>query len=192
MSVNPIAKFKLALAEAESAGIELANAFSVATVDSEGRPSNRMVLLKDVDEHGFVFYTNLESAKAVDLEANPNAALCFWWNPLQQQIRVRGTVTVVDDAEADEYFATRPRGSQIGAWASKQSATLASRADLDNAAEEITAKYDGKDVPRPPFWSGYRLKPTHIEFWYGRQDRLHDRHLYTFADGTWQETRLSP
>lgn len=193
MGVDPIQKFREALAQAEGQGIDLANAFCLSTVNKDGHPTNRVMLLKDVNENGFVFYTNFGSAKSDNLASTPVAAMCFWWNPLQLQVRVRGPVAVVDDTEADAYFATRPRGSQIGAWASKQSAVLSSRAELEAATEEIGRKYEGEDVPRPPHWSGYVLTPIDIEFWYGREDRLHDRHLYTRRDdGGWDMSLLNP
>ena len=193
MTADPIQQFKLALANAEGSGIDLANGMCLSTVDSNGHPTSRIVLLKDVDENGFVFYTNMESPKGRDLASAPHAALCFWWNPLQQQVCVRGHVTVVDDREADAYFATRPRGSQIGAWASHQSAVLASREALETAAEEAARKYEGQEIPRPPYWSGYVLNPTHIEFWYGREDRLHERQMFTRThDGGWSQSLLNP
>jgi len=193
MAGDPIQRFKDALHQAEEAGIELANAVNLATVDEDGRPTNRMVLLKAVDDRGFVFYTNIESPKALHLARTPWASLCFWWNPLQQQVRVEGPVEIVSDDEADRYFATRARGSQVGAWASKQSAVLRTRDDLLAAVADIARRFARQPVPRPPFWSGYRVRPERIEFWLGKPDRLHERHLYTRAEnGDWGMTLLQP
>jgi pyridoxamine 5'-phosphate oxidase len=151
---------------------------SLATTDSTGRPNIRMVLLKAADEGGFVFYTNLESAKGTELSAQPFAALCFHWKSLQKQIRVRGPVSRVSEAEADEYFATRPKDSQIGAWASAQSRPMSERWELEKSIAKLAAKYALAKVPRPPFWSGFRVFPLEIEFWRNRPFRLHDRLVY--------------
>lgn len=187
-----IERFKTQLAAAEGANLHLANACSLATVDAAGRPRVRMVLLKDVDTQGFVFYTNMKSRKARELTANPHASLLFWWGPLEQQVSVGGTVSAVDDAEADAYFATRPRGSQLAAWASQQSAVLASRDDLMAEYERYQARYEGQEVPRPPHWSGYRLAPDRIEFWYGAESRLHERREYVRSGDGWTEQLLNP
>ena len=192
MTNDPIQRFREVLQQAEDAGIDLANAANLATVNADGRPTSRVVLVKALDERGFVFYTNLESDKARDLATTPHATLCFWWNPLQQQVRIDGPVDLVSDGEADAYFATRARGSQVGAWASKQTAELKDRGDLTAAVETIARKFAGQDVPRPSFWSGYRVRPERIEFWLGRPDRLHERYLYTRADGGWKVTMLQP
>jgi pyridoxamine 5'-phosphate oxidase len=151
-----------------------------------------MVLLKNADEAGFVFYTNLQSRKARQLTANPRASLCFWWPQLQRQVRVEGRIELVGDREADEYFASRPRGSQIAAWASQQSRKLASRDDLIAAVASLTAKYRGQKVPRPPYWSGYRLTADRIEFWKEQPDRLHERELYTRRANGWKIALLAP
>lgn len=168
------------------------DAMVLSTADEDGQPSGRFVLLKEVDERGFAFYTNLESRKARALGANPRASLCFYWPELGKQVRIEGAVERVSDAEADAYFATRPRESQIGAWASKQSSTLASRQALDDRVAEIIARFDGVPVPRPPFWSGYRVAPAMIEFWTRDAARLHVRERYQRSGNSWTETLLFP
>lgn len=192
MTSDPIARFKEVLSRAENAGIELFNAAAFATTGRDSQPSARMLLLKDADESGFVFYTNMTSLKASQLQDNPRAAACFWWVQLHEQVRVEGTVQVVGDDEADAYFATRPRGSQIGAWASDQSSELTSSDELTAAVKTLESKYLDLPVPRPPHWSGYRLVPERIEFWLGRADRLHERHLYTRQDDGWKISLLAP
>lgn len=170
------------------------NAMALATADSDGFPDVRMVLLKGVDPQGFVFYTNLESDKGEELKANPRAALCFHWKSLRRQIRVRGTVTPVSDAEADEYFASRARDSQIGAWASKQSRPLETRFELEKQVAVYAAKFGLGKVPRPPHWSGFRIVPIRIEFWHNRPFRLHDRFVFERDTPTapWRTKRLYP
>jgi pyridoxamine 5'-phosphate oxidase len=172
------------------------NAMTVATADRGGRPSARTVLLKAFDVRGFVFYTHLDSHKGQDLQANPQAALLFLWRSLREagiQVRVEGRVEQVDDVEADAYFASRPRLSQIGAWASSQSHTLASREAFDARVAEVEARFEGQDVPRPAGWSGLRVVPDRFEFWYGAQFRLHERWCYECAaDGTWSKRQLYP
>ncbi|WP_432284634.1 pyridoxamine 5'-phosphate oxidase [Aminobacter sp. BA135] len=168
-------------------------ALALATVDTDGLPDVRMVLLKGFDEHGFVFYTNFESAKGREILATMKAAMCFHWKSLRRQVRVRGPVEIVTDAEADEYFASRPRGSRIGAWASKQSRPLESRFALEKAVAEYTARHVIGEIPRPPHWSGFRIVPSQIEFWHDRPFRLHDRVVFTrTADGGWDKDRLYP
>ncbi len=167
-------------------------AVALATVDGEGRPAARMVLLKGFDASGYVFYTNFASRKGAELDARPHAALLFWWPPLLRQVRIEGRVERVADTEADAYFATRPRGSQIGAWASPQSEPLANRAELEARVAAEAARHGDGEVPRPPFWGGYRLVPDAYEFWQGCPDRLHDRVHYRLAGDTWQRTRLAP
>jgi pyridoxamine 5'-phosphate oxidase len=164
----------------------------LATVGQDGRPSARVVLLKGFSPEGFVFYTNLESRKGRELRVHPSAALCFYWPRLHQQVRVEGTTEQVSDAQADAYFATRERGSQIGAWASTQSRPLSTRQELESRVEELTKRYAGKPIPRPPFWSGFRLIPDRIEFWNGRPNRLHDRVVYQRRAGTWSTGLLFP
>ncbi|WP_438022342.1 pyridoxamine 5'-phosphate oxidase [Sorangium sp. So ce233] len=169
-----------------------ATAMTLATADASGRPSARMVLLKGIDDRGFVFFTNHGSRKAMDLEANPFAALCIHWAKAAEQIRVEGRVERISDAESDAYFATRPRGSQIGAWASRQSAPLPSRERLIERVREIEARFEGQPVPRPAFWGGYRVVPERIELWRGQESRLHDRQVYLRDGGGWRVERLYP
>lgn len=167
-------------------------AMVLATVDAEGRPSSRFVLLKAVDERGFVFYTNLESRKARELRERPCASLCIYWAPLGRQVRIEGAVEQVSDLEADEYFATRPREYQISAWASRQSAKLSTRAELEQRVREFEAQFEGRRVPRPPFWSGFRVVPARIEFWTHQPNRLHERVLYQRDGDRWVATLLYP
>jgi len=192
---DPIAHFAALLREAQRvdrARLAEPTAMTLATVDDAGRPSARIVLLKDVDARGFVFYTNYESRKGRELLAHPWAALCFHWQPMERQVRVEGPVERVTDAEADAYFASRARMSRIGAWASRQSATLASDAELQQRVRDVEARFAGGDVPRPPNWSGFRVVPQRIEFWRGRPQRLHERILYERDDTGWRVRRLFP
>jgi len=190
-SANPITEFLGALERAESRQVDTAPA-ALATADADGRPSVRMVLLRGADDRGFVFHTNYDSRKARDLTDNPHAALCIHWPSLEEQIRIEGSVERVSDAESDEYFATRPRGSQIGAWVSKQSAVLPSRETLEEEYRQAERRFEGKPVPRPSFWGGFRIIPERIEFWFGRPDRLHDRLLYVRQGSNWRIERLYP
>lgn len=189
---DPIARFGELLERARQTDILEPTAMALATADAEGRPAVRMVLLKGFDQSGFVFFTNLESRKALDLAGNPRAALCFHWQPLEMQVRVEGRVTPVSEEEADAYFASRPRGSQIGAWASQQSRPLTAREELEERILETEARYAGLAVPRPAFWSGFRVAPERIEFWSGRPSRLHDREVYHAAEDGWRVERLYP
>jgi pyridoxamine 5'-phosphate oxidase len=169
------------------------NAIQLATVDVAGHPSVRTVLAKAIDPDGIIWYTNYASAKARDLDENPYAAAVFAWLPLERQVRLSGPTQRVDRAETEAYFATRPRGAQIGAWASAQSQPIASRAELEAAVRETEARFAGQDVPAPPYWGGYRLRPDVVEFWQGRPDRLHDRLRHRRdPDGTWMVERLAP
>lgn len=196
---EPFALFAEWLGEAEASEPNDPNATALATVDANGLPDVRMVLLKDVDGadatlRGFVFYTNLESAKGCELAATPKAALCFHWKSLRRQVRVRGLVSLVSDAEADAYFASRARGSRLGAWASAQSRPLESQFALEKAVATVTARYPIGEIPRPPHWSGFRVAPLEIEFWHDRPFRLHDRLVFRRADAAspWEKQRLYP
>ena len=191
IEAEPLTPFQRWLDEAWK-GEPNAHAMTLATTTTEGRPSARMVLLKGVDERGFVFYTNLESRKSKELFANPHAALCFMWKSLNRQVRIEGVVELVADEEADAYFASRPRDSQIGAWASDQSQPLSSRAELERRVEDFSRRFGEAAVPRPIYWSGFRVVPARIEFWQERPFRLHDRWLYICDGEAWQRQRLFP
>ena len=190
---DPIQQFQVWFDEAIAAKLPMPDAMSLATVTPEGRPTSRMVLLKQVDGYGFVFFTNYESGKAKQLETNPYAALVFYWPQLERQVRVEGKVTKTSAEESAAYFRTRPRESQIGAWASPQSAVIAAREVLEQRARELAELYCDRDVDCPAHWGGYRLTPDRIEFWKGRVGRLHDRILYELQpDGSWTIERLAP
>jgi pyridoxamine 5'-phosphate oxidase len=189
---DPYALFETWLGEAEASEINDPNGMALATVDPDGLPNVRMVLLKGHDTRGFVFYTNFESAKGREILSSMKAGLLFHWKSLRRQVRIRGDVEVVTDAEADEYYASRPRLSRIGAWASDQSRPLESRTMLEKAVADVTAKYPAGDIPRPAQWSGFRIKPVEIEFWKDGAFRLHDRIKFEAADGGWAKTRLYP
>lgn len=191
---EPFALFADWLKDATASEINDPNGVALASVDEDGMPSVRMVLLKDVDERGFVFYTNFESRKGVELLGQKKAAMCFHWKSLRRSVRIRGEVEMVSDQEADEYYATRPRGSRIGAWASKQSRPLESRFALEKAVAEYTARYAIGNIPRPPHWSGFRIKPITIEFWQDGKFRLHDRVEFRrdSVDGPWSKVRMYP
>lgn len=192
MTTDPHVLFESWLRDAEASEPNDPNAMALATVDARGQPSVRMVLLKGHDARGFVFYTNQTSRKAGDLAANARAGLLFHWKTLRKQVQVDGPVTTVTDAEADAYFATRGRISRLGAWASDQSSQLPDRATLESRLAEVTARFDGADVPRPPHWSGYRVTPDTIEFWEDGSHRLHNRRLFTRAGDGWSEGLLYP
>lgn len=187
MEPDPLRQFEACFAEAQRAGVRVPEAMAVATATAEGAPSVRMVLLKEVDERGFVFFTNYESRKGLELEANPRAALLFHWEPLGRQVRVEGPVERVSAADSDAYFASRPVRSRLGAIASRQSRPLADRAELERAVEALP-----ENAPRPEWWGGYRLRPERYEFWQHRENRLHDRFLYERDGEGWSILRLNP
>jgi pyridoxamine 5'-phosphate oxidase len=189
---DPIAQFDRWFNDATLAGLPEANAMTLATVDTSGAPSARIVLLKGFDQRGFVFFTNYSSRKGRDLAANPRAALCFFWESLERQVRIEGTVEKTTRQESEEYFHSRPIGSQIGAWVSQQSEAIESREALDRRAEELLAKFVNTGVPLPDFWGGFRVVPHTIEFWQGRPSRLHDRLQYVREGDRWKIRRLCP
>ena len=190
---DPFVQFGRWFEEARGAIKDLPETMMVATSTREGEVSVRAVLLKEFDQHGFVFYTNYNSRKGAQIHDNPRAALAFWWPPLERQVRIEGAVVRVTEEESDVYFATRPRGSQLGAWASEQSKVIAGRGDLDARFEELEKCYPEGAIPRPPHWGGYRVIPILFEFWQGRPDRLHDRFAYRLRDAQdWVIERLSP
>jgi len=192
MQADPIERFLDIYSRAAESESNDHTAVTLATVGSDGRPTARVVLLKKVDEKGFVFYTNYESRKGRQLSIDPRAALCFYWPTIGRQVRVEGAVERVPADESDSYFESRSRGSQVGAWASHQSEVLDSRTELVARFMSLQARYAGRKVPRPPHWGGYRLRPERIEFWSNQQYRLHDRAVYTLGDDGWSTERLSP
>ena len=190
--LDPIEFFKAWFDAAEDSGIVMPESVALATATSEGAPSVRMVLLKAVNEKGFVFFTNYGSRKANEIEANRRAALCFHWASLERQVRITGSVERITEAESYAYFSTRERGSRIGAWASKQSQPLLDRKELQRRVSETTSSFADQDIPLPPFWGGYRIRPEVIEFWQGKADRLHDRLVFTRIGRDWSTERLYP
>lgn len=189
---DPVEQFILWFNTAKDKKLPYNNAMNLSTVAENGRPSGRIVLLKDVDQKGFKFFTNYNSRKSKELDSNPYASLTIFWLGLEKQVRVEGKVHRLSDEQSDTYFSLRPRGSQIGAWASNQSALLKNRNELDQRMEEFTKKFDGKDVPRPPYWGGYCLVPDKIEFWDNVPNRLHDRLVFSMVNGDWKMERLAP
>ncbi|MBW4557172.1 MAG: pyridoxamine 5'-phosphate oxidase [Trichormus sp. ATA11-4-KO1] len=189
---NPFIQFKKWFEQALAAQLPEPNAMSIATSTPHGRPSGRMVLLKDFDERGFVFFTNYNSRKGQELTENPQAALVFWWAELERQVRICGHVEKVSETESDHYFHSRPPNSRLGAWVSNQSEVIESREFLEQRLQEFQSKYENQEIPRPPHWGGLRVIPREIEFWQGRPSRLHDRLLYTHLNGEWKIERLSP
>lgn len=190
---NPIEQFQHWFDETLAAELHEPNAMTIATATREGRPSVRVVLLKGFDERGFVFHTNYQGRKGSELEDNPLCALLFYWGELERQVRIEGTATRVSVEESDEYFKSRPRGGHIGAWASEQSRPITDRAALEKRVGELEEQYQGQEIPRPQFWGGYRVEPESMEFWQGRENRLHDRLLYSVSGGgRWEMKRLQP
>ena len=189
---DPIAQFSIWMDEAISSNLIDPNAMILATADKNGTPSARTVLLKTFDEKGFVFFTNYDSAKAKDLEGNSFASLLFLWLELERQVRITGKAKKVSRQESEKYFLTRPRESQLGAWASKQSEVIQNRKILESQFEEMKKRFENKEIHLPPFWGGYRVIPQRIEFWQGRESRLHDRICYTLSEDKWKIERLSP
>ena len=190
---DPIQQFQKWFKEAQDAEVMEVNAMCLSTVDKDGQPDARIVLVKDVSEKGFVFYTNYESHKGQELEANPYASLTFFWPELQRQVRIRGTVKKVSEETSAEYFHSRPRGSQIGAWTSPQSQEISGRGTLEIREKEFEERFNGKEIPKPDHWGGYLVKPESVEFWQGRPSRLHDRIFYSQqASGEWKRNRLAP
>jgi pyridoxamine 5'-phosphate oxidase len=190
--MDPLALFHKWFQEAIKAGVYLPESMALGTATPDGKPSVRLVLLKGYDERGFVFFTNYGSRKGVEMDANPEATLVFHWGILQRQIRLEGRVERTSHQESEAYFRSRPRGSQIGAWASEQSRPLSDRRELEEREREFERRFKGQEVPLPPFWGGYRLMPRSAEFWQGRANRLHDRIKFTRAGGTWERQRLHP
>jgi pyridoxamine 5'-phosphate oxidase len=192
LAPDPVAMFRHWMHDTVVAGLHEPNAMVVSTVSAQGRPSSRMVLLKGVDDRGFVFYTNYDSRKGRELSANPHAALLFPWHDLQRQVRVEGVVEALSDEESAAYFATRPRGSQLGAWASPQSSEVPSRDELEQRYAEVEERFRDLDVPLPPHWGGYLVRPELVEFWQGRRGRMHDRLVYRREGEGWATVRLAP
>lgn len=189
---DPIEQFELWFKEAESAGVQEPNTMTLATVNQSGQPTIRVVLMKEITDQGLVFYSNFRSRKGRELKKNPRAALNFYWQSMERQVRFDGAVTMIPHSKSDNYFQTRPRGSQLGAWVSAQSEAIPSRDYLEDQLKSFESKFEGKDIPRPPHWGGYLLTPERVEFWQGRENRLHDRIQYTCVNSLWEKCRLAP
>lgn len=189
---DPFEQFDLWFKEAVNTDFPFPNSFVLSTSDSEGKISSRVLLLKEINDKGFKFYTNENSRKGKDLVNNNYASICFWWDRLERQVRINGQVSVLSNDESDEYFKTRPRGSQLGAWASEQSTVIADRSVLEENYLKYENKFKNKEIPRPDYWKGYILLPSTFEFWQGRDNRLHDRFLYTVNGNGWAISRLAP
>jgi pyridoxamine 5'-phosphate oxidase len=192
VAADPFQQFQLWFEQAVAANLLEPNAMTIATVTAEGKPSARIVLLKGFDEHGFVFYTNYDSQKGVELQHCPYAALVFLWGDLERQVRIEGKVELVEIEEATAYFHSRPASSQLGAWASDQSTVIANRSILETRLQQLETEYIEREIPKPAHWGGFRVVPTEIEFWQGRPSRLHDRLRYQLVDGVWKIDRLAP
>ena len=192
VDADPGAQFNRWFEEAAQAAQPDAEAMTLSTATPDGRVSARVVLLKGCDERGFVFFTNYKSRKSLEMMSNPRVALTFYWHTLHRQVRIEGVVEKITHEESEEYFRTRPRGSQIGAWASPQSEEIAGREELERSVDEAEARFKDKPISCPPFWGGFRVRPERVEFWQGRESRLHDRILYTLRDGEWRISRLAP
>jgi pyridoxamine 5'-phosphate oxidase len=192
VAADPFQQFKLWFEQAVAANLLEPNAMTIATVTAKGKPSARIVLLKGFDEHGFVFYTNYNSQKGVELQQCPYAALVFLWGDLERQVRIEGKVELVSIDQATAYFHSRPGSSQLGAWASDQSTVIANRSILETRLQQLELEYQDREIPKPPHWGGFRVVPTEIEFWQGRPSRLHDRLRYQLVDAAWKIDRLAP
>jgi pyridoxamine 5'-phosphate oxidase len=192
VAADPLDQFRRWFHEAQEAKVHEPNAMALATADADGAPNVRMVLLKEANERGFVFFTDYRSVKGAEIEGNARAALCFWWGALERQVRIRGPVSRISAEESAAYYVQRPRGSRLGAWASAQSSVIADRASLERKHAELDAQYPGEDIPLPPHWGGFRIVPESYEFWQGRASRLHDRLRYAPKDNGWAIERLSP
>jgi pyridoxamine 5'-phosphate oxidase len=193
VSQDPISQFTKWFEEAIAAKVPEPNAMNLATINENGRPASRIVLLKGIEDYKFVFYTNYQSRKGKELDQNPACSLTFFWPELERQVRVEGVASRIDEKRSEKYFQSRPRGSQIGAWASPQSSVISDRSLLEERAKQIEAKYKGEEIlPKPNQWGGYEIDPLMVEFWQGRPSRLHDRILYTKDEGTWKINRLAP
>ncbi len=189
---DPMDQFKKWFRESESAGVPEPNTMTLATVNSQGQPTIRVVLMKEITDKGLIFYSNFKSRKGREIEHHPQAAINFYWQLMERQVRLEGSIAKVPDQQADEYFRTRPRGSQLGAWVSQQSKVIPSREFLEEQLESYKAKFHNEEIPRPPHWGGYQLTPIRVEFWQGGEDRLHDRIQYTFQQDLWERCRLAP